>query len=50
MIIFFFVVNLVTTGLLNPWFIYPSAPFAIFAFLSLRSAQNRERLPPYEDG
>jgi adenylate cyclase len=49
MIIFFFLVNLVTSGLLNPWFIYPSAPFAIYAFLSLRSAHNRERLPSSED-
>jgi adenylate cyclase len=49
MIIFFFLVNLVTTGLLNPWFIYPSAPFAIFAFLSLRSAHNRERSASDED-
>jgi adenylate cyclase len=45
MIIFFFLINLLTSGLLHPWFIYPSAPFAIFAFLSLRSAQQRDRLP-----
>jgi adenylate cyclase len=49
MIIFFFAVNLLTGSiLLNPWFIYPSAPFAIFAFLSLRNARKRDRLPPYE--
>jgi adenylate cyclase len=45
MIIFFFLVNLLTSGLLHPWFVYPSAPFAIFAFLSLRGAHQRERLP-----
>jgi adenylate cyclase len=50
MIIFFFLVNLLFSGILNPWFIFPSAPFALYAFLSLRSARNRERLPPYEDG
>jgi len=44
MIIFFFLVNLLTSGLFNPWFIYPSAPFAIFAFLSLRRAQKRDRI------
>ena len=50
MIIFFFLINLLFSGILNPWFIFPSAPFALYAFLSLRSARNRERLPPYEDG
>jgi hypothetical protein len=50
MIVFFFLINLLFSGILNPWFIFPSAPFALYAFLSLRSARNRERLPPYEDG
>jgi len=45
MIIFFFLVNLLTSGLFDPWFVYPSAPFAIFAFLSLRSTDQRNRLP-----
>ena len=50
MIIFFFVVNLLTGSvLLNPWFIYPSAPFAIFAFLSLRNAHRREQLPSEDE-
>ena len=48
-IIFFFLVNLLTSGLLNPWFIYPSAPFAIFAFLSLRSMHQRDRLPTKDE-
>jgi len=43
-ILFFFVINLLT-GILNPWFLYPSAPFAIYAFLSLRRTQKRDRLP-----
>ena len=47
MIIFFFLVNLLTGSILiNPWFVFPSAPFAIFAFLSLRNARNRDRIPP----
>ena len=46
MIAFFFVVNVITDGLGNPWFIYPSAPFALFMFLSFRREQRRERLPP----
>ena len=50
MIIFFFLVNVLFSGILNPWFIFPSAPFALYAFLSLRSARSRERLPPQEDG
>ena len=50
MIIFFFLVNLLTGSILiNPWFVFPSAPFAIFAFLSLRNARNRDRLPPPTD-
>ena len=49
-IIFFFLINLLFSGILNPWFIFPSAPFALYAFLSLRSAKRREQLPPYEDG
>jgi adenylate cyclase len=50
MIIFFFLVNLLTGSILiNPWFIYPSAPFAIFAFLSLRNARNRGQPPPASD-
>ena len=49
MIIFFFLINLLFSGILNPWFIFPSAPFALYAFLSLRRAQKRDRIP-YEDG
>jgi adenylate cyclase len=41
MIIFFFLINLLTSGLLHPWFIYPSVPFGIFAFLSLRGRERR---------
>ena len=46
MVAFFFVVNVVTDGLGNPWFIYPSAPFALFIFLAFRREQRRGRLPP----
>jgi adenylate cyclase len=49
MIIFFFVVNVLTSGLLDPWFIYPSAPFAILAFLWLRSARQHEQPPPQDE-
>jgi adenylate cyclase len=32
----FFTINLVTDGLFNPWFIYPSIPFALFLVLRVR--------------
>lgn len=33
MIFLFFALNLLTGGLGHPWFIYPSAPFAVIILL-----------------
>jgi len=41
MIAFFFVINLFADGLGNPWFIFPSAPFAIFILLYVRRQRRR---------
>ncbi len=46
MIAFFFIVNVLTDGLGNPWFVYPSAPFAVFVFLAYRRQQRHGRMPP----
>lgn len=42
MIAFFFVLN-VLEGLSHPWFIYPSAPFAVLILLHLRRQRRRAR-------
>jgi len=44
MIIFFFLINLLFSGLASPWFIFPSAPFALFVFLKV--GRDRKRRPP----
>jgi adenylate cyclase len=49
MILFFFLINLFFSGIVDPWFIFPSAPFAIYAFLAIRRADKRSR-PPQERG
>jgi adenylate cyclase len=36
MIVFFFAINLLFSGIANPWFIFPSAPFALYIFLRAR--------------
>ena len=41
MIAFFFLINLLFDGLGNPWFIFPSAPFAIFMLLHARRQRRR---------
>ena len=46
---FFFIVNLTTSGLQPPWFIYPSAVFAVIAFLLMRGGRTHERLPYRDD-
>ena len=46
MIALFFAINVVSDGIGNPWFIYPSAPFALIIFLAFRREQRRGRLPP----
>ena len=36
MIVFFFAINLLFSGIATPWFIFPSAPFALYIFLHSR--------------
>ena len=38
-ILFFFLINLLFSGLATPWFIFPSAPFFLFILWSLRPAR-----------
>jgi adenylate cyclase len=44
MIIFFFLINLLFSDILSPWFIFPSAPFALFVFLKV--GRDGKRRPP----
>jgi adenylate cyclase len=44
MIVFFFLINLLFSGLASPWFIFPSAPFALFVFL--KAGRDGKRRPP----
>jgi adenylate cyclase len=44
MIIFFFLINLLFSGILSPWFIFPSAPFALFVLL--KAGREGKRRPP----
>jgi adenylate cyclase len=41
MIAFFFAINLLFSGIANPWFIFPAAPFALYIFLHVRRDQRR---------
>ena len=34
--------NILFSGIANPWFIFPSAPFALYLFLYVRSQRNKE--------
>jgi adenylate cyclase len=43
MIAFFFTINLLFSGIANPWFIYPSLPFALVVLLSIRRGERRRR-------
>ena len=43
MIVFFFLINLLFSGLASPWFIFPSAPFALFVFL--KAGRDGKRRP-----
>jgi adenylate cyclase len=43
MIVFFFLINLLFSGILSPWFIFPSAPFALFVFL--KAGRDGKRRP-----
>ena len=45
-IAFFFAINLLFDGLGNPWFIFPSAPFALYILLHIRRQQKRDRIVP----
>ncbi len=40
MVVFFFTVNLLFSGLATPWFIFPSAPFALHVLMNLRKKEN----------
>ena len=50
MIIFFFLINLLFCGILNPWFIFPSAPFALLRFPVASARAEARSASPYEDG
>ncbi|MGG7568673.1 adenylate/guanylate cyclase domain-containing protein [Rhodovulum sp. DZ06] len=43
MIFFFFMLNLLFTGIAAPWFVFPSAPFAIFIWLHWRKQAESAR-------
>ena len=43
MVGFFFGLNVLFSGIANPWFIYPSAPFAIYIFLHWRHQRKHDR-------
>ena len=43
LIFFFFMLNLLFTGIAAPWFIFPSAPFAVFIWLHWRREQARDQ-------
>ena len=40
MVAFFFTINLVFTGIATPWFIFPSAPFALYILMHVRRARR----------
>jgi adenylate cyclase len=42
-IAFFFAINLLFDNIANPWFIFPSAPFAIYIFLRARRDRGGDR-------
>lgn len=41
MIAFFFALNLLFDSIANPWFVFPSAPFALYIFLRMRRERKR---------
>ena len=47
MIGFFLAINVLFTGIADPWFIFPSLPFAVHLWLYFR--KNRRKSPPSED-
>jgi adenylate cyclase len=44
MIGFFFAINLLFSGIADPWFIFPSAPFALYIFLRTRRSRRRNQM------
>lgn len=42
MILFFFVINAVFTGIATPWFIFPSFPFALYILMHVRRQRRAE--------
>jgi adenylate cyclase len=45
MVAFFFAINVLFDGIANPWFIFPSAPFALYIFLRTRRSRGRNQMP-----
>jgi hypothetical protein len=46
MIGFFFAINLFFSGISTPWFIFPSAPFALHIFLHTRRNRGQHGASP----
>ena len=43
MIVFFFAINLLFSGIATPWFIFPSLPFALYILRHVRKQRQAER-------